>query len=628
MTSRTRGTRTAAAALAGGLVLVAVPSAQAFNALQPLVVTANPINTTPDVQDGAVNAVAVVGNTVVIGGTFTRINDAGSGVSLTRPYIAAFDLSTGQVSSSFTPALNGLVENIEPAPDGASVFVAGRFTTVNGAAWRGLVKLRVSDGSRDTSFAGRLTNGYGIALKVSKGRLFLGGQFTGTNGGTRRALAAFDAATGAVDPSFNLPVTGPRRGTTPNVQVLDVTPDGKKMIIAGNFLDVAGQSRNQVAMIDADLNAVASWATDAFAPLCGASFFTYVRDIDFSPDGSYFVVVSTGGRFPATLCDAAARFETNRNGPGQVQTWRDRTGADTLSAVAVTGETVYIGGHQRWVNNSNGGDTPGPGAVAREGLAALDPMNGLPLTWNPGRARGVGVFDLLATSTGLWVASDTDRIGGEIHKKIAFFPLTGGKAVPDIAPASLPNSVYSVLTDGSLHVRSYNGTSFGADTVVVGAGAPTAPGTVRGAFMVAGRVVTARPDGHLYSAAFNGTTLGAGTDLGSWVDWSTAKALGFDKGRLYYTNGSGKLFYRYFSIESGVVGSELFTAAGSGYADAQTLFFADNALYFAKSDQRLYRVPMSGDRPSGTPVAISGPAIDGISWNVQDSFLSSPDIGG
>ncbi|MEE3917719.1 hypothetical protein V2I01_00170 [Micromonospora sp. BRA006-A] len=35
----------------------------------------------------------------------------------------------------------------------------------------------------------------------------------------------------------------------------------------------------------------------------------YMRGVDISPDGTWFAAVTTGGPFPGTLCDTAARFE-------------------------------------------------------------------------------------------------------------------------------------------------------------------------------------------------------------------------------------------------------------------------------------------------------------------------------
>jgi len=65
-----------------------------------------------------------------------------------------------------------------------------------------------------------------------------------------------------------------------------------------------------------------------------------MRDVDISPDGSYFVVGTTGAFRAGSLCDAAARWERGASGSGQQPTWVDYTGGDTLYSVAFTGMTV------------------------------------------------------------------------------------------------------------------------------------------------------------------------------------------------------------------------------------------------------------------------------------------------
>ena len=96
----------------------------------------------------------------------------------------------------------------------------------------------------------------------------------------------------------------------------------------------------------------------------------------------------------------------------------------------------------RWINNPHAGDNIGAGAVPREGIVALDVVNGLPFSWNPGRTRGVGVFDFLVTDTGMWAGSDTDRWGGELRSRLAFFPWNGGATVARDLAGELPNDVY------------------------------------------------------------------------------------------------------------------------------------------------------------------------------------------
>jgi hypothetical protein len=103
-----------------------------------------------------------------------------------------------------------------------------------------------------------------------------------------------------------------------------------------------------------------------------------------------------------------------------------RTGGDSLYAVAVTGSVVYVGGHERYLDNPYGSDAkgPGPGAVSRVGIGAVNPATGKALSWNPTRARGVGVRAFLVTSNALTVGSDTDELGKEYHGRVGMFPLS------------------------------------------------------------------------------------------------------------------------------------------------------------------------------------------------------------
>lgn len=112
-----------------------------------------------------------------------------------------------------------------------------------------------------------------------------------------------------------------------------------------------------------------------------------------------------------------------RRPAGARPTWANHTGGDAIYSVEVTGAAVYVGGHQRWMDNPEGDKSAGPGAAPREGIAAVDPETGKALAWNPGRTRGHGVEALTATPEGLYVGSDTKRLAGEYHARLGMFPL-------------------------------------------------------------------------------------------------------------------------------------------------------------------------------------------------------------
>ncbi|MFC7480806.1 PKD domain containing protein [Luedemannella flava] len=312
---------------------------------------------------------------------------------------------------------------LTPGPTG-TVLAGGSFAYVNGGFRRGLALMSLWTGDAVPSFRATINGGDVRTLATHGGEVYVGGTFGAIGGYRRTGLARILASTGAVDQDFALEIAGGRFNRA-KIEDLALSPAGDRLVAIGALSRVDGWLRPQLAMIDTGARParLSSWFTEVYAPPCRAGFDTYLRAVDFSPDGRYFVVVTTGrASRPDRMCDTAARFETGGVG-SQVPTWVNHTGGDSLYAVSVTGSAVYVGGHQRWMNNPYGYERPGPGAVNRPGIAALDPRNGGALYWNPTRSRGVGTRALVATRDGLFVGSDTDRLGGEYHARLGMFPL-------------------------------------------------------------------------------------------------------------------------------------------------------------------------------------------------------------
>jgi hypothetical protein len=459
---RTWGTRLCAAvAVAGGLALTvsAVPAWAGIN--QGALVSTNPANFTPNINDGATYGIAQVGSTMFVGGDFTSVTPSTGGAAVTRRGLVAFNATTGAISS-IAPVFNGEVDAL--VSDGTSLYAGGTFSTVAGIARRGVVKLNPSTGAVDTAFNAGLTSTVND-LKIAAGRLFVAMDSTA---GVRALSLSTGANTGYA--ALTLASTLGAQGGAIGFSHIAINPQGTRLVATGNFTSINGLAHIRAAMIDlgATSATVSSWYYPGLEKGCQLFFVpNYLRGVDFSPDGSYFVLIGTG-RNPVTpadlgtaICDATARFETANLSP-TVPTWINYTGGDTPLAVNITDATVYVQGHFRWLDNAGGTDggfggtpaVPAPTAVTRSGIGALDIATGKALSWNPGKGRGVGGKALLTTSQGLWVGSDTTDIGGETHARIALLPLTGGTVNQPPAPGftssctGLACSVTSTATDG------------------------------------------------------------------------------------------------------------------------------------------------------------------------------------
>jgi hypothetical protein len=351
-----------------------------------------------------------------------RLSRIGQGNrTYTRGNAFSFSQTTGAVTA-WDPEVNGTVQTIALSPDCATAYLGGRFTSVHGTKATNLVAVNTSTGAVRTGFA-RNAGGKVNTLQYTSRGLLVGGVFTTINGVARSRFASLNPATGAVTSYANLSFSGTYPQTTTKVYNSQLSHAGTRLLIEGVFTSIAGKARRQVAILDLGATSVrvSNWYSTEFDQNCVAHESFYVKGGAWSPDDATIYVATTGYKPPsgpgsgtsqprAGLCDAAAAF---RSTSGLVRhVWINYTGCDSYYAVAADTSNVYVGGHARWANNPNGCDAAGPGAVARPGIAGLNPSTGLATSWNPTRSRGHGVNDLEVTRAGLWIASDTGPGGG------------------------------------------------------------------------------------------------------------------------------------------------------------------------------------------------------------------------
>jgi hypothetical protein len=614
------------------------------------IVTDNPANFTPHILNGTVRSIVQVGQMVVVGGTFTQVRSATSSTVLTRNRVFAFNAATGVISDDFVPNPNGVVYKVQAAAEANTVYVAGGFTSAAGRSMPGRIfKANVATGAvlPTTTFNPPTINGDIRDLEVTGNRLWVAGKFTSLGGTSQRALGTLNATTGARDPYFSGVLAGVLRTdhTEDRTNVLQIssTPDNSRLTAIGNFTSVNGATRYQIASFDisGSTYALANWATSQFTSRCNDKFETVVSDVEYSPDGTFFVVSSAGGYGGYTNsmngtsgCDVVARFDSSGTGTAVRPVWTAYTGGDTTWNVEVTDNVVFVGGHMRWQNNPTYGNQAGQGAVARPGIGALNTLNGLPYSWNPTRTLGVGVQDMLATSQGLWVGSDTDRIGNsEYHGRIAMFPLDAGKDLPPLSNPTLPGSVYSVASSGSQLVRrDFSGTTASSATNAPDGSLPWS--SVRGAFITDGKLYTANSNGQVTKRTFNGTSYGAESTVATadalvpqsgWhsTDVPALTSLFYYDGRIHFTlSGDNTLYSRGFEVESDIVGQQrpsTGTVSGIDFRNVRGAFVADGTFYYATTGGQLFRADWANRAPvPNTSELVSGA---GTGWASRALFV-------
>jgi hypothetical protein len=435
----------AATVVATGLTVAAtggsaVASPKVTAAAAPGPVSTTPVSGTPrfattSATTEQVRQLVPCGSMMYAVGTFSEIR--WNSKTYTRAGAFSFEADAPYAVSSFDPEVNGTVNTIAfNGNDCADAYIGGIFTSVDGTAVKNIAEINTTTGAVVPTFRSS-ASAQVATIVASHGHLLTGGFFTSINGSAADPyFTSLNPASGANDHYLALGISGnyvftdqDGKATQDNPTEIynqQLSPDGTRDLIEGDFTTVGGQDRQQVAILDLGSTTATTdaWYPPAFNGNCAYDVPFYAQGGSWSPDGSTVYIASTGykpSNAPgddvndprAGLCDSASAFPTTSG--SVTASWINYTGCDSLYATAADASTVYFTGHERWSENPDGCDAAGPGAISAPGLEGLSATDGS-LIANPTRARGLGADDLVLTAAGLWIASDnyqgSDACGG------------------------------------------------------------------------------------------------------------------------------------------------------------------------------------------------------------------------
>jgi len=169
-----------------------------------------------------------------VGGQFLEMR-SGAGTVVSRPYMAALNVASGALITSFNPTLDGPVYSIETTSDN-KLIVGGEFTG-------GLAVIDPTTGARDTSFAPDITKNNGRPaiwdIEVVGNKLYVAGLFNRVRSQVKQNLARINYPSSALDAAWTTTSQGiddgSRHSGNPLVWNIAVDPGRSRVYIVGKF---------------------------------------------------------------------------------------------------------------------------------------------------------------------------------------------------------------------------------------------------------------------------------------------------------------------------------------------------------------------------------------------------------
>lgn len=339
-TRRRWSTVLAAAVVAlAGLPLVGTGAAAADTApVPPVTVPTASADSLPTVQiNGIVWDQAIgPGNRVYAVGEFTQARPAGAAAGTqqtARANILAYDLTTGNLISSWNPGINGYGRDVEVSPDGTRVYVVGNFTQASGSGGQGGTnQTRNRIAAFDAATGALLSFNPGANSRVKSveavgSTVYFGGNFT-TLGGQARARLAATSTTGALLP-WN--------ASTDREVFMIVSPPGSDVVVAGGaFANANGVGTGGgLAAFDAASGQLRSWEAYGTFPNNGVSSAIYSLSADAQQVYGTGYDYGGGSPFEGSFGIGVASGRVN---------WVNGCKGDTYDAVPLGG-VLYSVGH-------------------------------------------------------------------------------------------------------------------------------------------------------------------------------------------------------------------------------------------------------------------------------------------
>ncbi|MDO8121480.1 PKD domain-containing protein, partial [Isoptericola sp. b490] len=297
----------------------------------------------PTVQiDGVVWSQVTVGNTVYVAGSFTTARPAGAapGVNtVPRHNLLAYDITTGNLITSFDHDLNGQALGITKSPDGSRIYVTGDFTQVDGEWHVRIAAFDTATGALISAFRPVL-GARGYAVAASDTAVYVGGNFTSVasrTGGTLEPhayLAGFDATTGDLLPAFTADANDA-------VLALTVPPAQQMLVAGGRFTTINGGNAYGLGAVNLSTGALMPFPTNQYVRDAGAD--SAILSLYSDSTGIYGSGYHYGGG-------------GNLEGPFRADPvtgeliWVADCHGDTYSTFPI-GPALYVASHQHYCGN-------------------------------------------------------------------------------------------------------------------------------------------------------------------------------------------------------------------------------------------------------------------------------------